>query len=49
VTSAYAWLSTNFPGGSIEVLREGQRIRIDGFRPGMLGVDLQDRAPADNQ
>ena len=50
VTSTYAWLfSTNFPGGSIEVLREGQRLRIDGFGPGKLGVDLQDRAPADNQ
>lgn len=48
VTSAYAWiLSTNFQGGSIEVLREGQRIRIDGFGPGKLGVDLQDRAPAE--
>jgi hypothetical protein len=47
ITSAYAWiLSANFPGGSIEVLREGQRIRINGFGPGNLGVDLQDRAPA---
>ena len=46
VTSAYAWVSVSFPGGSIEVLREGRRIRIEGFTPGKLGITLEDRAPA---
>jgi hypothetical protein len=46
VTSAYAWVASDFAGGWIEVLREGRRIRIDGFTPGKLGVVLEDRAPA---
>lgn len=50
VTSAYAWaFAGSFPGGSIEVLREGRRIRIDGFAPGKLGVTLEDHAPAVKQ
>jgi len=50
VTSAYAWVfAGSFPGGWIEVLREGQRIRINGFVPGKLGVTLQDHAPARSQ
>ena len=49
VTSAYAWVTGGFAGGWIEVLREGRRIRIDGFVPGLLGVELQDRAPAGKQ
>ncbi|OLE55150.1 MAG: hypothetical protein AUG51_04650 [Acidobacteria bacterium 13_1_20CM_3_53_8] len=50
VTSAYAWVfAGSFPGGSLEVLREGQRIRIDGFNPGKLGVSLEDRAPVVEQ
>jgi predicted Ser/Thr protein kinase len=50
VTSAYAWaFSGNFPGGWVEVLREGRRIRIDGFGPGKLGVYLEDRGPTPNQ
>jgi predicted Ser/Thr protein kinase len=45
VTSAYAWVfSGSFPGGWIEVLRDGRRIRIDGFNPGLLGIGLEDRA-----
>ena len=44
VTSAYAWVASNFSGGWIEVLREGRRIRIDGFTAGKLGVVLEDRA-----
>lgn len=44
VPNAYAWVFGGFPGGWIEVLREGRRIRIDGFVPGPLGVDLEDRA-----
>lgn len=45
VTSAYAWVAVDFAGGWIEVLREGRRIRIDGFTAGKLGVVLEDRAP----
>jgi predicted Ser/Thr protein kinase len=46
LTSAYALLFVpgDFPGGSIEVLRGGQRVRIDGFAPGPLGLYLQERA-----
>lgn len=44
VTSAYAWAFANFPGGSIEVMREGRLIRIGPFNPGPLGVFLEDRA-----
>jgi serine/threonine protein kinase len=47
VTSTQGWIAAgNFPGGWLEVLREGRRIRIDGFGPGDLGFLLQDRAPA---
>jgi hypothetical protein len=47
VTSAYHWVyGINFSGGWIEVLREGRRIRIEGFTPAKLGVLLEDRAPA---
>jgi hypothetical protein len=45
VTSAYAWVAGGFPGGWIEVSRNGQRLRIDGFVPGKLGIGLEDRAP----
>ncbi|MEA3207790.1 MAG: eukaryotic-like serine/threonine-protein kinase [Chthoniobacter sp.] len=46
VRSAYEWmLGSNFTGGWIEVLREGQRLRIDGFEAGKLGVLLEDRGP----
>jgi predicted Ser/Thr protein kinase len=45
VTSAYGYVfSGTFPGGSVDVLRAGQRIRIDGFNSGSLGVILEDRA-----
>jgi hypothetical protein len=44
VTSAHVWSSADFPGGWLEVLRAGRRIRIDGFAPGKLGVVLEDRA-----
>jgi serine/threonine protein kinase len=50
VTSAYAWVfAGSFPGGWIEVLREGRRIRIDGLNPGDLGITLEDRAPTGKQ
>ena len=45
VTSAYAWVASGpFSGGWIEVLRHGERIRIDGFKEGALGIALEDRA-----
>jgi serine/threonine protein kinase len=47
VTTTQAWLATGtFPGGWLEVLREGRRIRIDGLAAGDIGFLLQDRAPA---
>jgi len=46
VHSAYDWVfAINFPGGWIEVLRDGQRVRIEGFTAGALGISLEDRAP----
>jgi hypothetical protein len=44
VTSAYGFELVEFPGGWIEVIRGGQRIRIDGFVAGELGASLEDRA-----
>jgi tRNA A-37 threonylcarbamoyl transferase component Bud32 len=47
VTSAYAWVAAGtFPGGWVEVIRDGRRLRIDGFQEGPLGIVLEDRAPA---
>jgi hypothetical protein len=45
LTSTYAWASTEFPGGWVEVLREGKVVRVSGLNPGRLGVTLQERAP----
>lgn len=42
VRSAYEFAS-NFPGGWIEVLRDGKKLRIEGFEAGTLGVALEDR------
>jgi hypothetical protein len=44
VHSAYEFSATTFPGGWIEVMRDGQRVRIEGFEAGALGVALEDRA-----
>jgi hypothetical protein len=44
VRSAYEWASVTFPGGWIEVMRDGKRVRIEGFEAGTLGVALEDRA-----
>ena len=44
IQSAYGFTATTFPGGWIEVLRDGQRLRIEGFEAGPLGVGLEDRA-----
>jgi tRNA A-37 threonylcarbamoyl transferase component Bud32 len=46
VTTAYAWVAAGeFPGGWIEVIRNGKRLRIEGFQQGALGIVLEDRAP----
>ena len=45
VRSAYDWVATPFPGGWIEVLRDGQTIRVEGFDAGAVGILLEDRAP----
>jgi hypothetical protein len=44
VRSAYDWAFANFPGGWLEVLRDGKKLRIEGFEAGSLGVTLEDRA-----
>ena len=46
VLSAYHFFNTPFPGGWLEVLRDGQRLRIEGFEAGSLGFSLEDRAAA---
>ena len=43
VRNAYQWVST-FAGGWIELLRDGKKLRIEGFEAGSLGVALEDRA-----
>ena len=49
VHSAYEWAFSNFPGGWIEVLRDGKTIRIEGFAAGSIGLILEERAPAVKQ
>ncbi len=44
VRSAYEWASATFSGGWIDVLRDGKRVRIEGFEAGVLGIALEDRA-----
>jgi hypothetical protein len=44
--SAYHFFYTPFPGGWLEVLREGRRLRIEGFEVGSVGFSLEDRAVA---
>ncbi len=46
VTSTYAWAAAGeFPGGWIEIVRDGQQRRIEGFIAGPIDLALQDRAP----
>ncbi len=50
VTNAYEWMiNGNFAGGWIEVLRDGKRLRIEGFTKGPIGVLLEDRGPLATQ
>jgi YD repeat-containing protein len=49
VHSAYEWAFTAFPGGWIEVLRDGKTIRIEGFVAGSIGLILEERAAAVKQ
>ena len=45
ITSAYGWVfGPAFHGGSLEVVRNGEHMRIDGFEEGALGIILEDRA-----
>lgn len=44
VRSAYDWAARPFPGGWLEVIRDGKRLRIEGFEAGTLGIGLEDRA-----
>lgn len=47
VTSAVSFTYTSeYPGGSIELLRDGTTVRLDGFKPGSIGATVQDRAAA---
>jgi hypothetical protein len=44
IASAYHFVFHDFPGGWLEVLRDGQRLRIEGFEAGSIGFFLEDRA-----
>lgn len=44
IPNAYHFAYRPFPGGSLEVLRDGQRLRIEGFEAGPHGLDLEERA-----
>jgi hypothetical protein len=46
VRSAHEWASATFSGGWIEVMRDGKRVRIEGFEAGTLGIKLEERAVA---
>jgi hypothetical protein len=45
IRSAYQWKWTPFPGGWVEVIRDGKRVRIEGLEAGPLGLALEERAP----
>jgi hypothetical protein len=45
IRSAYHFNRSVFPGGWIEVLRDGKTVRIEGLEPGPLDLRLEDRAP----
>jgi hypothetical protein len=49
VLSGYDFVFSNFSGGAIEVLRDGAKLRIDGFNAGPVGIVLEDRAPIAKQ
>ena len=44
IGSAYAWNFSAFPGGWIEVRRDGKTIRVQGFAAGKIGLLVEDRA-----
>jgi Protein kinase domain/PDZ domain len=46
VPSTFHFDFQNFPGGWLEVLRDGQRLRMEGFVAGPIGMSLEDRAVA---
>jgi hypothetical protein len=43
VRSRYEWVATPFSGGWLEVIRDGKRLRIEGF-DASINFDLEDRA-----
>ena len=45
VRNGYEWMATPFPGGWLEVVRDGKRLRIEGFEAGPISIGLEDRAP----
>ena len=45
VKTAYEWVFTNqFAGGYLEVMRNGRRLRLEGFEGGQLGIALEERS-----
>ncbi len=45
VTNVYSWtFGGGFPGGLIEIQRDGALLRLEGFTAGSLGVILEERA-----
>ena len=47
IRSMYHLTMSNFPGGWIEVLRDGKSVRIEGLEPEPLDLRLEDRALKD--
>jgi hypothetical protein len=45
IRSLYHFTRSVFPGGWIEVVRDGKTVRIEELKPGPLDVRLEDRAP----
>jgi tetratricopeptide (TPR) repeat protein/tRNA A-37 threonylcarbamoyl transferase component Bud32 len=44
IRSAYDWSFNTFPGGWIEVKRDGKTMRVEGFTAGKVGLLVEDRA-----
>jgi hypothetical protein len=45
ICSFHDFTRSVFPGGWIEVLRDGKTVRIENLGPGPLDLRLEDRAP----
>jgi hypothetical protein len=45
VTNIYAWtFGPGYTGGPVDIMRDGQAIRLEGFTPGPFGILLEERA-----